>query len=151
MVAFKVGDNVTIRAGHGGKGGMAGQDFKRFDNDTSAVVTDLAGGFVYVRPESSPYKWKMQTQALVEGTASKDIAPVSNATVLRRGARDRSAASDALRTALRSYAKDERATDGAGSYGFATLLAVLLAWYRAQHLPPQNYDLETYQPARKTF
>ena len=77
--------------------------------------------------------------------------PASDATVLRRSVRDRSAASDALRTALRSYAKDERATDGAVSYGFATLLAVLLAWYRAQHLPPQNYDLETYQPARKTF
>ena len=141
-MAFKVGDNVTIRAGYGGKGGMAGQDYKRFDIDTPAVVTDLAGGFVYVRPESSPYKWKMQTQALVVA---------SDATAPRRGVRDRLAASDALRTALRSYAKDERVADGAASYGFVTLLAVLLAWYRAQHLPPQDYDFETYRPARKTF
>ena len=148
-MAFKVGDDVVIRAGYGGKGGMAGQDFKRFSNDTPAVVTDVAGGFIYVRPEGSPYKWKMQTQALVEGAPVKDGAIAS--TVSRHGARDRSAASDALGTALRSYAKDGRATDGAASYGFATLLAVLLAWYHAQHQSSQDYDLTTYQPARKTF
>jgi hypothetical protein len=65
---FKPGDHVVIQAGYGGKGGQAGQDFKRFNSDTPAVITDIAGGDVYVRPEGSNYKWKVQAKALVEGT-----------------------------------------------------------------------------------
>jgi hypothetical protein len=54
---------------------MAGQDFRRFDNDTAAVVTDVQGGRIWVKPEGNPYKWCVNTNALVEGTA-KDLEPV---------------------------------------------------------------------------
>ena len=69
--SFAPGAHVVIQAGWGGKGGMAGQDFKRFDNDTSAVVTDVVGGDVYVKPEGSQYKWKVRAAALVEGTPGR--------------------------------------------------------------------------------
>jgi len=61
-----IGLRVMILAGWGGKGGMAGQDFRRFASDTPAVVTDVVpGSHVYVKPDDSPYKWKVPTRALV--------------------------------------------------------------------------------------
>ena len=105
--AFKPGDHVVIQAGYGGKGGQAGQDFKRFSSDTPAVVTDIAGGDVYVRPEGSNYKWKVQAKALVEGTTKALAHDADRRSRLHRaldavmdscGARARDAASYAKQT-----------------------------------------------------
>ena len=63
---LKQGEQVTIQAGWGGHGGMAGQDFRRFALDTHAVVTDLVkGSDVYVLPVDSPYKWRVPIRSLV--------------------------------------------------------------------------------------
>jgi hypothetical protein len=59
-----VGLRVIVQAGWGGHGGMAGQDFRRFAVDTPAVVTDVAGSNVYVKPDDSPYKWRVPARAL---------------------------------------------------------------------------------------
>ena len=63
---MKTGLRVIIQAGWGGHGGMAGQDFRRFAADTPAVVTDVVpGSDVYVKPDNSPYKWKVPARALI--------------------------------------------------------------------------------------
>jgi signal peptidase I len=74
---FKPGDHVVIQAGYGGKGGMAGQDFKRFSSD-------IAGGDIYVRPEGDNYKWKVQAKALVEGTAKASARDADRRSRLHR-------------------------------------------------------------------
>lgn len=138
MVAFKVGDakGFWAECHHCG--------FKAWADEDGRITSHRDD-----RKQNPTWCAGIGKKAVIKWRSS--INKASDATAPRHSARDRSAASDALGTALRSYAKDGRATDDAASYGFATLLAVLLAWYRAQHLPPQDYNLETYQPARKTF
>ena len=70
----KVGQRVIIEAGNGGKGGMAGQDFRRLSKDTPGVITDIRGrGQFWVRLEDSPYKWMFQRYA-IKGQLDADNA-----------------------------------------------------------------------------
>ena len=100
---FKPGDHVVIQAGYGGKGGQAGQDFKRFSSDTPAIVTDIAGGDIYVRPEGDNYKWKVQAKALVEGTAKASARDADRRSRLHR-------ALDAVIDSCGTRAKDAEPT-----------------------------------------
>lgn len=64
-----MGDCVIIEAGWGGKGGMTGQDFKRFNKDTPAIITDEAvSSDIWVRPDGDVHKWKVPKRALKYGT-----------------------------------------------------------------------------------
>jgi hypothetical protein len=66
-VGDAVGEHVVIEAGWGGRGGTAGQDFRRLSKDTHGVVTDDVGDDVWVKLDDSPYKWKFQKRAIKNG------------------------------------------------------------------------------------
>jgi hypothetical protein len=64
---IRIGEQVIIKAGWGGSGGAQGQDFRRFIIDTPAIVTDVTtGSDIYVRPDDSPYKWRVRKHAVQE-------------------------------------------------------------------------------------
>jgi hypothetical protein len=82
-----IGTRVVIEAGWGGKGGMAGQDFKRFSKDTPAVVVAASkiSGNVWVQPDGEPYRWEVPERAFKKvATDVLTPIPVEDDVVTRR-------------------------------------------------------------------